>query len=119
MTTQVAPRLKSVGKTISGDVDTAVYTCPANFTAKVTLVFVCNRENGALDINIKWDDVSNDAPHNILYKYRITNHSFLQLSGSYLVLNSGDSLIVSAEQNDANYDVVVSVEEYYDPAQKG
>jgi len=113
-----APRFKSVGATIAGDTETVVYTCPSNFTSRVGLVFVCNRENGTLDINIKWDDLSNGDPHNILFKYRISNHSFLQLSNAYLVLNSGDSLIVSAEQSDANYDVVVSCEEYFDPAQK-
>ena len=116
MTTQFAPRLKSVGATIEGAATTTVYTCPANFTSKVTLVFISNRTNGNVVVKLEWVDSSNGGPHNILTAYTIGGYQFLQLSDAYLVLNSGDSLRVTT-QSGANIDVIVSCEEFFDPAQ--
>jgi hypothetical protein len=116
MTTQAAPRLKSVGATISGAATTTVYTCPNNFTSKVTLVFISNRTNGNVSVKLEWNDVSNGLPHNILTAYTIGGYSFLQLSDGYIVLNSSDSLKVTT-QSGANIDVIVSCEEFFDPAQ--
>jgi hypothetical protein len=116
MTTALASRLRSFGSTITGAATTTVYTCPNNFTSKVTLVFISNRVNGNVSVKLEWDDASNGFPHNILTAYTIGGYSFLQLSDAYLVLNSGDKLIVTT-QSGANIDVIVSCEEYFDPAQ--
>ena len=116
MTTALAPKLRSVGKTISGAAVTTVYTCPANFTSKVTLVFISNRTNGNVVIRLSWDDDSNGDTHNILSAYTIGGYNFLQLSDGYLVLNSGDRLEVETQAG-ANIDVIISCEEFFDPAQ--
>lgn len=116
MTTQTAPRLRSIGNTIDGAAVTTVYTCPANFTSKVTLVFISNRTNGNVVVRLSWDDASNGDPHNILSAYTIGGYQFLQLSDAYLVLNSGDRLEVETFAG-AQIDVIVSCEEFYDPAQ--
>lgn len=116
MTMATVPKLRSVGSTISGAATTTVYTCPPNFTAKVTLMFISNRVNGNVVIKLMWNDVSNGLPHNILTAYTVGGYSFLQLSDAYLVLNSGDSLTVET-QSGADIDVLVSCEEYFDPAQ--
>ena len=116
MTTALSSRLRSFGKTIDGAATTTVYSCPNNFTSKVTLVFISNRTNGNVSVQLEWDDVSNGGPHNILSAYTIGGYSFLQLSDAYLVLNSGDSLRVTT-QSGAQIDVIVSCEEFFDPAQ--
>jgi hypothetical protein len=116
MTTALSSRLRSFGSTISGAATTTVYKCPNNFTSKVTLVFISNRVNGNVVVKLEWDDVSNGFPHNILTAYTIGGFSFLQLSDAYLVLNSGDSLKVTTLSG-ANIDVIVSCEEFFDPAQ--
>lgn len=116
MTMATVPKLRSVGKTITGAATTTVYSCPLNFTSKVTLTFISNRTNGNVVVKLMWNDVSNGLPHNILTAYTIGGYSFLQLSDAYLVLNSGDSLEVET-QSGANIDVIVSCEEYFDPAQ--
>jgi hypothetical protein len=110
------PKLRSVGKTISGAATTTVYACPLNFTSKVTLVFISNRTNGNVVVRLSWNDASNGLPHNLLSAYTIGGYQFLQLSDAYLVLNSGDSLEVETPSG-ANIDVIVSCEEYFDPAQ--
>lgn len=116
MTTALSSRLRSFGKTIDGAATTTVYSCPNNFTSKVTLVFISNRTNGNVVVQLEWDDVSNGGPHNILSAYTIGGYQFLQLSDAYLVLNSGDSLRVTT-QSGAQIDVIVSCEEFFDPAQ--
>ena len=116
MTTALSSRLRSFGKTIDGAATTTVYSCPNNFTSKVTLVFISNRTNGNVVVQLEWDDVSNGGPHNILSAYTIGGYQFLQLSDAYLVLNSGDSLRVTT-QSGAHIDVIVSCEEFFDPAQ--
>jgi hypothetical protein len=116
MTTQTAPRLRSIGNTINGAAVTTVYTCPNNFTSKVTLVFISNRVNGNVSVKLTWNDSSDEVSHNILSAYTIGGYSFLQLSDAYLVMNSGDSLSVETYSG-AHIDVIISCEEYYDPAQ--
>lgn len=116
MTTALAPKLRSVGATISGAGTTTVYTCPNNFTSRVTLVFISNRVNGNVVIKLQWDDLSNGSPYNILTAHTIGGFEFLQLSDSYLILNSGDSLKVTTLSG-ANIDVIVSCEEFFDPLQ--
>ena len=116
MTTALASRLRSFGSTISGAATTTVYACPNNFTSKVTLVFISNRTNGNVVIKLEWDDASNGDAHNVLTAYTIGGYQFLQLSDAYLVLNSGDKLIVTT-QSGADIDVIVSCEEFFDPAQ--
>lgn len=117
MTMATVPKLRSVGKTIAGAATTTVYTCPANFTSKVGLVFISNRQNGNVVVKLMWNDIDNGAPYHILTAYTIGGYSFLQLSAAHLILNSGDSLTVET-QSGANIDVIVSCEEYFDPAQK-
>lgn len=116
MTMASVPKLRSVGATIAGAATTTVYTCPANFTSKVTLVFISNRTNGNVTVKLTWDDASNGDAHNILSAYTIGGYNFLQLSDGYIVLNSGDKLEVTTLSG-ANIDVIVSCEEYFDPAQ--
>lgn len=116
MTMATVPKLRSVGNTISGAATTTVYACPPNFTSKVTLVFISNRTNGNVVVKLMWNDVTNGAPHNILTAYTIGGYSYLQLSDAHLILNSGDSLSVET-LGGANIDVLVSCEEYFDPAQ--
>lgn len=116
MTTALSSRLRSFGSTIDGAATTTVYTCPANFTSKVTLVFISNRTNGNVVVRLSWDDASNGDAHNILSAYTIGGYNYLQLSDGYIVLNSNDRLEVET-QSGANIDVIVSCEEFFDPAQ--
>lgn len=116
MTTQTAPRLRSVGKIIAGAATTTVYTCPNRFTSKVTLVFISNRTNGNVVVRLSWKDATDNVTHNILSAYTVGGYNFLQLSDGYIVLNSADTLEVET-QSGANIDVIVSCEEYFDPAQ--
>jgi hypothetical protein len=115
VTQALNPRLKTVGANLTAEVEKIVYTCPNNFTAKVELVFVTNNSNSNRAITIKWYDYTMDEDYNIAPAYVISAFSFLQLSDGYLILNSGDQLKFTSAAS-SNMSAIVSVEEYFDPA---
>lgn len=115
MTLATVPRLKTVGTNLTATVETTVYTCPNNFTAKVDLIFVTNNTNSNKTITIKWYDYTTDTNYNIAPAYSISAYNFLKLSDGYLVMNSNDQLKFTSDTG-SDMTAIVSVEEYFDPA---
>jgi hypothetical protein len=108
------PKLRSVGKNLTAAAANTIYTCPANHTAKVELLFIANTTGGNKTVSIKWHDTSLGTDYFIVGGYVISAYSFLKIDGSYLVLNSGDYMVVTPEAGSV-MDATVSVEEYFDP----
>lgn len=108
------PKLRSVGTNLIDGVANTIYTCPANHTVKVELLFVSNRGSGNKTVSIQWHDESLATNYYIVGGYVISAYNFLKIDGSYLVLNAGDSLVVTPEAG-STMDATVSVEEYFDP----
>lgn len=108
------PKLRSVGTNLTAGAANTIYTCPANHTAKVELLFVANTTSGNKTVSIKWHDTSLGTEYFIVGGYVISAYNFLKIDGSYLVLNSGDYMVVTPEAG-AIMDATVSVEEYFDP----
>lgn len=115
MTQALNPRLKSVGANLTAEVEKTVYTCPKNYTAKVTLIFVTNNTNGNEAINIQWYDHTTNENYNIAPSYVISAYSFLKLSDGYLIMNSEDALKFTSSAG-SEMSAVVTVEEFFDPA---
>lgn len=111
------PKIRSVGTNLTAGSANTIYTCPPKHTAKVDLLFVANATSGNKTITIKWHNNSTGLDYYIVGGYVVSAYSYLQLSGSYLVLNAGDYLIVTPEAG-STMDATVSVEEYYDPASR-
>lgn len=108
-------KLRSVGTNLTAGSANTVYTCPANHTAKVELLFVSNRGSGNKTVSIRWHDNSASANYYIVGGYVVSAYSYLMLSGAYLVLNAGDYITITPEAG-SSMDATVSVEEFYDPA---
>lgn len=108
------PKLRSVGTNLTAGAANTIYTCPANHTVKVELLFVASNTNGNKILSIKWHDASSGNEYFIVGGYTISSYNFLKIDGSYLVLNSGDYLVITPEAG-AVMDATVSVEEYFDP----
>ena len=108
-------KVRSVGMNLTAGSANTVYTCPPNHTAKVELMFVCNRGSGNKTVSIQWHDTSSSGAYYIVGGYVVSAYSYLMLSGAYLALNAGDHIVVTPEAG-STMDVTVSVEEYYDPA---
>lgn len=109
--------IRSVGTKLTAGVSNVVYTCPANHTAKVELVFVANTTSGNKTISIKWHDLNENKDFFIVGGYTVSAYNFLKIDGSYLVLNGGDYMSITPEAGSV-MDATISVEEYFDPANK-
>ena len=107
-------KLRSVGTNLIAGVANRVYTCPTNHTAKVELLFVASTTSGNKTVSIKWHDTSLNTEYFIVGGYTISAYNFLKIDGSYLVLNSGDYLVITPEAGSVT-DATISVEEYFDP----
>lgn len=118
MTTALPSRVISKGTVVPAATTTTVYTCPANFTAKVVLFFAANAGNSNKTIQIEWYDNSASTAYHIVNGYVVAGYSFLKFDQSYLVLNAGDYMRVTTEAA-SNFDVTVTAEEFFDPAQNG
>lgn len=105
---------RSVGTNLTAGTSNTIYTCPANYTAKMLLLFVANTTSGNKTISISWHDASENETYAIVGGYVISSYSFLKMDGSYLTLNSGDYLMVTPEAG-STMDATVTVEEYFDP----
>ena len=108
------PKLRSVGTKLTAGAANTIYTCPANYTAKVELLFVASNTSGNKTLSIKWHDNSLGTEYFIVGGYTISAYNFLKIDGSYLVLNAGDYLVITPEAGSI-MDATVSVEEYFDP----
>ena len=107
------PKIRSVGLNLTAGAANTVYTCPPNFIAKMVLLFAANHGSGNKTVSIQWHDDSAGANYYIVGGYVISAYGFLKLDGSYLVLNPGDTLVITPEAA-STIDAVVTVEEYYE-----
>ena len=118
------PKIRSIGTVCTAGVANTIYTCPDNYVAKMTLLFVSNHDvsggggggggsGSTKKVTVQWNDVSAGQSYYIVGGYSLTATAFLKLDGSYLVLNPGDTLIVTPEAGSA-MDTTVTVEEYYE-----
>ena len=96
-----------------------VYTCPPNTVAYMSLIFISNGTANASDIAIVWNDYDNGAPITILGSKNLASGEYVQLSGSFLVLEEGDTIKATADNtaggNDPDIGVIVTVEEVFLP----
>lgn len=96
-----------------------VYTCPANTVAYMSLIFISNGTANASDVAVVWNDYDNGTPITILGSKNLASGEYLQLSGSFLVLEESDTVKVTADNtaggNNPDIGVIVTVEEVFLP----
>ena len=109
------PKIRSIGKVLTAGVANTVYTCPDNYIAKMTLLFVSNHAGNNKTVQVQWNDVSAGGTYHIVGGYSLASNAYLKLDGSYLVLNPGDTVLVTPEAG-STMDATITVEEYYEQA---
>jgi hypothetical protein len=110
------PKIRSLGKVLTAGVVNTIYTCPPNYIAKMVLLFIANHAGNNNTVQVQWNDVSASGTYHIVGGYNLTSNAFLKLDGSYLVLNPGDTVIVTPEAG-STMDATITVEEYFEPTQ--
>lgn len=92
-----------------------LYTCPANCTARVPLVFITNA-NGTASVELKLYKASNTTSYFIIGGKNLALGEFIQLSdASGLILEPGDRLEIKATGATVNVDALCTVIEQFKP----
>ena len=105
-------KFRSLGKSLTAGADNIIYTCPSKYIARMVLLFVTNHGGGNKTVTIKWYDSSVNTSYFIVGGYTLSAGGYLKLDGSYLVLNPGDTLIITPEAG-STIDAAITVEEQY------
>lgn len=98
---------------LTAGVANTVYTCPPNYIAKMQLLFVSNHGGNNKLVTIRWNDVSAGQSYYIVGGYVLSATGYLKLDGSYLVLNPGDTVIITPEAG-SSMDTTITIEEHYE-----
>jgi len=94
---------------------TLVYTCPANFSAITRYLHISNSANSTQKVYVQFYHAEDTEYHYIANGLSMAGHSVTNLvNGGYFNLHSGDKIYVYGETTNT-MEVLVSVEEYYDP----
>jgi hypothetical protein len=104
--------------TAAGASAQVIYTCPPNFSSIIRLLNIASGTVANKHISIQFYHFEDNT-----YEYLLNNYDMAAAS-SFNVLNAA---IMSLHQNDKlvaftnsanNFDIIVSVEEYFDPVRK-
>ena len=107
-----------VTATAAGASAQVVYSCPPNFSANVRFLNIASGTTANKHISVQFYHVEDLSYHYLLNAYDMAAAS------SFNVLNAG---IMSMHQNDkivaftdsaSNFDIIISVEEYFDPVRR-
>ena len=94
---------------------TAVYTCPANFSAITRYLHISNNNSATKKVYVQFYHSGDEEYHYIANALSMAGNSIANLvDGNYFNLHSGDKILVYVETANT-MEVIVSVEEYFDP----
>jgi hypothetical protein len=97
---------------------TVVYTCPANFGAITRYLHISNNNTATKKVFVQFYHAEDNAYHYIANGLSMSGHSVTNLvNGGYFNLHAGDKIAVYGETANT-MEVIVSVEEYYNPQHK-
>ena len=88
----------SVGKNLTANTLTTLFTVPTRSLAKTTNILVSNHSSSAKHITVYWYDASANVSIEILYQYNLTAKNYLVLnSGFYFMMDENDELRAISE----------------------
>ena len=92
----------SVGKLLTAGVANTLFTVPNGYKAEVSLLFVSNHTGNNKTISAYWQH-AHDAAHQIIIvdAYQLAATEFIKFDGSTIVLQSGDSMVLTPEAGSA------------------
>jgi hypothetical protein len=119
---EVAGKFKTEGANITASAADAsaqvVYTCPNNFSAIVRFLNVASGTVANKHISVQFYHSENALYYYLLRGYDMAAaSSFNVLNAGIMSLHQKDKLVAFANSS-GNFDIIVSVEEYFDPVRK-
>lgn len=95
---------------------TVLYTCPNNFSAIVRYLHISNNSNSTKKVYMQFYHKDDNEYHYIANGLSMAGNSVTNLvNGGFFNLHAGDKILAYGETTNT-MDVMISVEEYYDPA---
>ena len=108
----------NVTATAAGASAQLLYQCPTNFSAVVTFLLISSGATANKDISIQFYHQETATYRYLLRTYRMgANSVFVVTSSNSLSLHQGDKIVCFTDST-GNFDVTLSVEEYFDPVRK-
>ena len=88
----------SVGKLLTAGAANTLFIVPAGYKAEVSLLFISNHTGNNKTISAYWQH-AHDAAHQIIIidGYPLAATEFLKFDGSTIVMQSGDSMVLTPE----------------------
>ena len=92
----------TVGKLLTEAVANTLFTVPNGFKAEVTLLFISNATGNNKLVSAYWQH-AHDASHQIIIidSYLLAATEFIKFDGSSIILQSGDSIVITPEVGSA------------------
>tara|TARA_R110000787_G_scaffold3130_1_gene12529 strand:- start:960 stop:1325 length:366 start_codon:yes stop_codon:yes gene_type:complete len=107
---------KTVTSTSAGASADVVYTVPDNYSAIVRFLHLSNGTNSSKKAYVQFYHNDDTSYYNILNGLSMSGHSTHDvLAGNFFTLHQKDKIVAYIESG-MTLDMVVSVEEYFDPA---
>ena len=108
----------SVGKNLTANTLTTMYTVPRNHTARFYTLYAHNSGGNTKHFSVWWYDSSVNTEIVILLDYNLASKTYLQLNGSsYIFLEEGDEIRVKSETG-STVSCIVTFEQEFKTAQQ-
>ena len=106
----------SVGKNLTANTLTTLYTVPKQHTARFYTLYAHNAGGSTKHFSAWWYDKSTNTEVIIVLEYNLSSKTYLQLDGSsYVFLEEGDEIRVKSETG-STVSCIITVEQEYKPA---
>ena len=97
------------------DQEETLYVCPSNCRSHMNLLYVTNTGGASTDVDVEFNRADGSHVH-ILGSKNISASEFIQWSGAYIVLETGDTItFIPSGNNNPHVDVMATVEEFFVP----
>ena len=103
-------RPHSVGKVLTPNTNTIMFTVPTRNIARWSLLYAYNGTASAKNFRAWWYDSSANVEIPIVYDYPLAAKEFLKFDGSDVILDEGDEIRVFIESGATQPGCVITVE---------
>lgn len=92
----------SIGKLLTAGEANTLFTVPTGYKAEVSLLFISNHTGNNKSISAYWQH-AHDIDHKIriIDNYLLAATEFIKFDGSTIVMQSGDSMVLTPEADSA------------------
>ena len=103
----------SVGKNLTANTLTTLYTVPRQHTARFYNLYAHNAGGSTKHFSAWWYDKSENTEIIILLEYNLSSKTYLHLNGSsYIFLEEGDEIRVRSETG-STVSIIITLEQEY------